>query len=289
MKAFVDWVLAQRQRLVIMAVVAAPLLPIVTGGLMALETARRGLLRSGLAAVFGILALLMLAVATRGDLPMFAAIGVLSFGSGVLAGELIRRAGNLTFAFQAALLVCFLTVLLIVLVGPDTGTLFAPATRELVEVLRASGASEDEIASVVGGSERVLLSAAVFSQLIGPLLLGYWWTKLAGGERTFGAEFRKLALGRLLGGVATLVIVLGLAFNTQVVQNFSTLALFGFLFQGLAVFHAWAHAKRWHVAVVAVVYLLLVTPLTVFLLFTLSVVGLADNWFNLRARLAPQA
>src|SRR5690606_27424218 len=114
---------------------------------MALETARRGLLRSGLAAVFGILALLMLAVATRGDLPMFAAIGVLSFGSGVLAGELIRRAGNLTFAFQAALLVCFLTVLLIVLVGPDTGTLFAPATRELVEVLRASGASEDEIAS----------------------------------------------------------------------------------------------------------------------------------------------
>lgn len=289
MKVFVDWLLAQRQRLIIVAVVAAPLLPIVTGGLMALETVRRGVLQSALAAAIGVAALLLLAVATRGDVSMFAAIGAVSFGSGVLAGQLIRRAGNLSFAFQAAVLVCFLSVLLIVLVGPDTSTMFAPATRELVEVLRASGASEDEIAAVVGGSERVLLSAAVFSQLVGPLLLGYWWAGLAAGERTFGAEFRRLSLGRLLGLVATLVIVLGLAFDAQLVQNFTSLALFGFLFQGLAVLHAWAHAKRWHVGVVVAVYLLLVTPLTVFLLFALSVVGLADNWFNLRARLTPQA
>ena len=42
MKAFVDWVLAQRARLIIVAVVAAPLLSVFSAALIALETARRG-------------------------------------------------------------------------------------------------------------------------------------------------------------------------------------------------------------------------------------------------------
>ena len=41
-KTLTDWLLAQRQRLVIVAIVTAPLLPMVTAALLALETTRRG-------------------------------------------------------------------------------------------------------------------------------------------------------------------------------------------------------------------------------------------------------
>jgi hypothetical protein len=285
MKAFVDWVLAQRQRLIIVAVVAAPLLPIFTAGLLALETARRGTVQGLVSGAIGVGALLALGAAVRGDLAMFAAMGIVSFGAGVVVGELIRRAGNLTFAFQAAVLLCFLAVLAVLLLGPGTDVLFAPAIRELVAFLRASGATEEEVATFVDGAGSALLAPAVFLVLICPLMLGYWWLVLASGQRRFGAEFRALALGRMLGAGATVAVAAGLVFDTEVVQNFRFLALFSFLFQGLAVFHAWAHAKRWHVGIVAAVYVLLLTPLTV----VVSLVGLVDNWFNLRAPLRSQA
>jgi uncharacterized protein YybS (DUF2232 family) len=84
-------------------------------------------------------------------------------------------------------------------------------------------------------------------------------------------------------------VALGLVFDTALVQNLSALALLAFVFQGLAVLHAWAHAKRWHPGLVAPVYVLLVTPVRVLVIFVLSAVGLLDNWFDLRARLRSQA
>jgi hypothetical protein len=66
------------------------------------------------------------------------------------------------------------------------------------------------------------------------------------------------------------------------------LALAAFVLQGLAILHAWAHAKRWHVAFVAPVYVLLVTPLMLLVLLGLGTLGLLDNWFDLRAPLRVQ-
>jgi hypothetical protein len=131
----------------------------------------------------------------------------------------------------------------------------------------------------------VLLGGVIFSQLVGALLLAYWLLTVARGEVRFGAEFRALKLGRLLGAIATLVIAAGLVFDAPVVQNLTALALLGFLFQGFAVLHAWAYAKRWHVGVLVPVYVLLVTPLTVVVVLAFGIVGLLDNWLDLRARL----
>jgi uncharacterized protein YybS (DUF2232 family) len=90
----------------------------------------------------------------------------------------------------------------------------------------------------------------------------------------------------LLSVLATTVVALGLVLAAPLVQNLTALALLSFVVQGFAVFHAWAHAKRWHPGVVAAVYVLLMTPLTV---LVMGAVGLVDSWFNLRAPLRPQA
>jgi hypothetical protein len=283
-KAFVDWVFAQRQRPIILGVVAASLFPNVTAALLAVETARRGTLQGVVSALAGTAALLVLGWVVRGDLAMFATMGLLSFGAGVVIGELIRRAGTLTFAFQAVALFCFATVFAIVAFGPDTSTLFAPVIDELSAFLREGGMAEEEIALVADQTGRAFLAPAVASLFVLPLLLGYWWLTLASGQRRFAGEFRTLTLGRLLGVLGTVLIVLGLVFDTQLVQNLRSLALIVFLFQGLAVLHASAHAKRWHVGIVAGAYvLMLVVPVA------MSVVGLIDNWFNLRGRFLSQA
>lgn len=290
MKRFVQWVLAQRHRVVILAVVAAPLLPTLTAAFTGLGTARNGVQQGLVNAVIGVGCLALLGFAARADVATFALMGTVSFGAGVALGGLVRRAGNLVLSFQAAVLLSLLSVVVLSVAWPDLRTALDSIVMEFAAVLRASGADDAQIAVVEGQGGVVLLVAVVFSQLMGALMLTYWWVTLAGGERRFAAEFRRLRLGRLLGILATALLGLGLVFDRGLVQNLLPLALLAFVFQGLAVVHAWAHAKRWHPALVAPVYILLVTPPTVVLaVLALTTLGLVDHWFNLRASLRPQA
>jgi hypothetical protein len=288
MRAFVQWVLARRYRLILLAIMTAPVLPVVASALTSLDTARRGPMQGLVGAFIGIAGMIILAFLSGTNPAVFTAIAFVTFLSGVGIG-LLLKAGTLVLAFQAAVLASFGVVAAISLFATDARTLFEPFIAELVEILRASDATPEQIELVEGRGGMVLLAGAVFSQLMGALLLAYWWFALAAGDRRFGVEFRQLKLGRLLGVLATTVIVLGLVFDTALVQNLSALALLAFVVQGLAVLHAWANAKRWHPGLVAPVYVLLVTPLMVLVILGLSALGLLDNWFDLRARLHSQA
>jgi hypothetical protein len=294
LKAFVDWVLSKRLRLVVLAVAGAPLsLPVVSAALLALETARRGIVAGALAGIATILGLVLLGLLLRTqsqetEPALFASLGLVCAGSGVGIGALIRRAGHLVLAYQAAMLICFVAVGAVTVAGLDVRHYFEPAIRELVALV-SNELPPEQVAFIEERSVTVLLATIVFSQVIGALLLGYWWALLAAGQRRFGQEFRRLALGRSLGIFATALIALGLVFDSNLVQNLTPLALFGFLLQGVAVLHAWAHAKRWHPGLLAPLYLLLLLPpLNVLVVLPLSMVGLVDQWFDLRASLRPQ-
>src|SRR4051812_13580987 len=150
---------------------------------------------------------------------LFAAIGLVCAVSGVGIGLLIRRAGNLVLAYQAALLVAMVLVAAIWILDFDVDSFFEPAVSELVSVLKANDLPPEDVTLIEERGAAVILAAAVFWQLIGTLLLGYWWFLLATRQRRFGQEFRRLALGRVLGAIATLVFVLSLAFDFELVQN----------------------------------------------------------------------
>ena len=144
MKTLTDWLLAQRQRLVIVAIVAAPLLPILTAALLALETIRRGAVRGATSAAFGVAGLSLLAVLSRTGVLAFALIGLASMGGGVAIGILIRWAGNLVLAFQVVWLVCFVAVLAFGAFGPDpVGRVRAAADRSSRRRCRRPGAGSD--------------------------------------------------------------------------------------------------------------------------------------------------
>jgi hypothetical protein len=280
-----DWLLRKRQRLVVAAIVAAALMPVVAAALLCVETARRGVLAACSSAVFGVAGFALLALAVRADVATLVGIGAATFASGVAIGALLRRAGNLTFAFQGTVLIALVAVLLLGVFGPDPHALFDAGLRELSTVLRSGGADEQQIADVVAQSGSVLLVAAVFSHLVATLLLGYWWYGVVAQEARFGAEFRQLRLGRVLGIPLTVVLAVGLAFAVPLVQNLAPLAMLAFVLQGIAVVHAWAYARSWHPGFLAPLYVMLaVPPLMVLAILPLGALGLLDNWLNLRAR-----
>jgi hypothetical protein len=230
--------------------------------------------------------LLLLAALSRTDLSLFAAIGLVCAAVGVGIGALIRRSHSLVFAFQAAMLICLAAVGAIGFLGLDVRVFFDPAIQEIVAVLKSSDLPAQEIDYIEQRSVAVFLATAVFSQTIGALLLGYWWTLLAAGQRRFAEEFRWLRLGRSLGAVSTLLIGLALVFDWELVQNLWPLALLGFLLQGVAVLHAWGQARGWNPGLMAPLYVLLVLPpFNVLAVLPISIVGFVDSWFDLRASL----
>jgi hypothetical protein len=287
MKLAIDWVLARRYRLILLATVLAPLFQVLSAALIALETAERGIARGASAAVIGGLGVFALAFATHSNLALIGGFGAASLAAGLVLGGILRSGRGLRLAFQSTILLSVLAVLGVSLIGPGPAALFAPILDRLANVLKGNGATAEQLQAFHAAEPVVLglFAAAALTELLAALFLTYWWLGLAANNRRFGLEFRNLKLGLVLGVPATILVMVGLVLDAPLVQNLRPLALFGFLFQGLSVLHAWAYAKRWHPGLLVPVYVLLVSPLVAIVIIGLSGVGLLDNWFDLRAPL----
>ena len=291
MRAFVRWVLERRYRLVLLAIVFAPIpiLFFVTTALLTLETIRRGGLQGTYSALAGTAGILAVAFISGADSRALVTVGLIALFAGVALGVLVRRANSLALAFQGSLLVCVVAVIGANAFWPDPGVLIGVELAQIFEAFRDSGATEEQLA-IMRGWDTVFFGvagAAVFLELVAALLLGYWWNSLGGPDGRFGLQFRMLRLGRVLGVPATLLMAASLVLDVPLVQNLFPLALLGFWFQGLAVSHAWARAKRWHPTVLGAAYVLLISPLTGLVILVMGSVGLIDNWIDLRAPLQP--
>lgn len=291
MKSVIDWVVAQRYRPILLAMAFSALVPVLATALLGLVAVRRGAAQASISAAGGIAAVALIEVVTSGKVGMLTAFAAGTMIAGVALGALVAWARGLSLSFQATLLFCVVVAVAITLFGPTPHQIFAAVTDWLVNTLQKNGATEAQL-QAARSLDSLLLGlgfAVVFTGLVVGLLLIYWWVSLVRTDLAFGREFRLLRMGHVLGIPALIVVSVGLVLNTPVVQNLTLLALFAFLFQGLAVMHAWAHAKRWHPVLLGLVYLLFVTPLSLAAILGLSVVGLLDNVFELRSPLRAQA
>lgn len=291
MTAFVHWVLAQRYRLIVLAIAVAPLLPTLTAGLIALETLYRDTATGARSGAYVLLGSAALSLASGASVALVVAIGAVTVAAGLGVGALLRASRSLLLTFQATLMLSLVVVLALVLFGPDAASLFGSFVDEAADLMRERGATPDQILAVRSWQDVLLglIVAAAFAQIVAAALLGLWWWGLESGDAEFGAQFRSLRLGRVLGVPGTFVIGLSLFMNVALIQNLAPVLLAAFLFQGLAVVHAWAHARSWHVAVLGLMYLLMVTPVFGVLILLLGLIGLVDNWFDLRARVRSRA
>jgi hypothetical protein len=291
MRIFAAWVSSRSYRSILLAIVLVQIMAPLAGALLVLDALRRGPRAALLAA----------AVASAGFTAIGIALGASALEAtslclplvvGALSGALLAWSRSLSLAFQATV-TGFTAVALAafaLVVHPDRLGSFL--LNEALRVLELSGldAAQLELLMLIQPLDmtRMLLCVLLASSLLA-LLLGFWWHSLIATAPQFGTEFRQLRLGRVAAVILMAVVAAALVWRSPAVSAVAPLAALGFLFQGLAVLHARRHSEGWHRAVMPLVYLLLISPLALWIYLGVSAIGLLDNFFTLRARVEPRA
>jgi hypothetical protein len=135
----------------------------------------------------------------------------------------------------------------------------------------------DQIAPLFNGA----MGAGLATSLITALLVSRWWQSLLFKPGGFQAEFRRMALPRLLGmlvgvGVGLLFLLEG---SAQVwLRDLLFVAMFMYLFQGIAAVHRTVAVRGLSLAWLVAMYgLLLLVPR---MILFIACLGLADSWMG---------
>jgi len=287
MRSFIGWASSRPYRLVLLTIASVHILAPVAAALLVVDGLRRGPVAAMTSAVAAILGVASIGIIVGADLRETLSLTAPILLGGAASGVLLTWSRSLSLAFQGTIIGVIVTVLIVFTVAPEASRIGDILQNEVLMLLEAGGVSGPQLERFMlvnpGEFVRVLLISLLVS-LLAALMLGYWWYALIAEEVRFGDDFRALKLGRVAGIVLIVVIVADLLTDAELIQNLASMAVIGFLFQGLAVLHARSHSGRWPRAVTVVVYLVLVSPWMYVGLMGLSAVGLLDNVFDLRAR-----
>jgi hypothetical protein len=293
MRGIAEWATNRPYRTVLLTIVFAQLLAPIAAGLLVLDALRRGPVAAAISALISLVAIGLGGLTVGAGLGESVGLPAPVLAGAVAAGGLLGAYRSLALSFQVTLLGAIgLTVAAYALVpGADgLGEYLLGETLSLLESLGVTGEQLTVFATTPPSLlVETLLMYFVISVLSG-LMLGFWWYSLLTEGVRFGAAFRALRLGRVAGIGLMLLFLLRIVVDSELIQIAAQLAVIGFLFQGLAVMHARSRSDHWHGAIIVLVYvaLLTFTPLMLIAIAGLSVVGLLDNFFALRARVGPE-
>ena len=205
-----------------------------------------------------------------------------------LAAVLIRY-GSLNFCFQLAVLAGALVLVGVHAVLAEPAAVWERALHEMVTSLSAAGIKVDETA-LVGSLAQSMWGSCVALWLLtalSALFMGRWWQSLLESPGAFGREYRDLQVGVLLGVAATAVLAGALLTNWPMVDACAWVAMTALAFQGLAAAHRCKVNGRLTRGWLAAVYVLLIIPLSAFVMVAvLAAWGFVDNFLKLKTRAA---
>jgi hypothetical protein len=253
------------------------------GAVPALVALRRSA-RDGLLVALSASALLAAAMWFAGrPLPVGLTYAAWLLGPPLLLAALLGRTQSLSLCLQVTVLVGALLLVLLHLSLGDPAAFWAPFVRDLATEMQRRGLPlEIDTDVLVDVLARTLWGwIAVLTMLLGVLglFLARWWQAQLVAERgSFGVEFRALRLGRVLGVAAALLVVAALLTKQPLVDDLARLFVGALVLVGLAAVHRAKANERLAGAWLWVVYLLLITPLSPFVVLLLAGWGFADNW-----------
>jgi hypothetical protein len=217
-------------------------------------------------------------------------VALLFFGP-VLLGWLLRQIGSLNLVFQVALLAMAVLLMMVFAVLPDPVGMWRPQLELLWNSMAAAGLQFDgDRAVIVDAWARTIwggLAALSLATVFGAVLLGRWWQSLLDTPGSFGVEYQQLRLGRALGIAITVLFIVALLTDSALVGSLASVAFAALAFQGLAAAHrSKAFGRLDRAWLVAIYVLLIVLPVTSFVVLMLAIWGFADNWLRPRTRSA---
>ena len=285
MRRFAVWVSARRYRLILLAIACINYLPPISAALIVLDMLRRGP-SAGAISILSIGAGTLL-IAVLVNEPVVQSISLtfpVLLAAGVSAG-LLGWSRNLSLAFQLTVIGSIVLTLFVFVLIPEAAQIGAYLKNEVGTLLETGGASAEQLLAWQSLEPSAFTSVLLISSLgfiVTGLFLGFWWYTLTIEGVSFGAEFRELKLGLVTGIVLMVLVTANQLFDAELIGYLAALAVLGFLFQGLAVLHARSHQDKWPFGVILMVYLLLVSPLYLYVFMGICAIGLLDNFFSLR-------
>jgi hypothetical protein len=247
----------------------------------ALLTLQRGP-RAGAAVAIGASLVLAAAVWAIGRPPQVGLVyAAWMLGPPFALAVLLGHSRSLSLCLQVATLASVVLVVLLHAAFGDPTRFWEPLVRELAQEME-----RHDLPMAVDVDTFVKVFAptlwgwvAVLTMLLAmcAVFLARWWQSLGGRPGSFGAEFRALRLGRVLGAASVVVIGLSFWLDNLAVDDLARLFLGSLLLVGLAAAHRYKAERNLHAAWLWVTYtgLVIVSPIMV---PALAGWGFVDNW-----------
>lgn len=216
-------------------------------------------------------------------------IGIIAvIGSALALGMIWRRTGSLNLCFQLAVLAAALALTLIYVLVPEPEAMWVTRLTRLLQTMSQAGiAIEGDVDALVRVWARTMwgaLAAMTLGAVLTSVFMGRWWVSLLQAPGEFGAEYRQLRLGRVLGMGVTLLFALAMWTQSAWLDSLAWVALAGLSFQGLAAAHRGKAIGKLNRGWLAAIYVALLMPLsTSVTVLVLAIWGFADNWLRPRA------
>ncbi|MEY2855007.1 MAG: hypothetical protein RL030_2139 [Pseudomonadota bacterium] len=204
-------------------------------------------------------------------------------GPPLLLAILLHRTESMSLCLQVATLVG--AVLLVALHGSlgDPQQFWAPFVRDLAQEMKTRGVpmdlEKDGLADTLARTLWGWVAVLTMTLAMCALFLARWWQTLPERAGAFGAEFRQIRLGRVLGVAAAVVIGVSLVSDWALVDDIGRLFLGSLVIVGLAAVHRAVSEGKVGSAWLWVTYatLVLVAP---FAVIALAAWGFVDNWLR---------
>lgn len=241
--------------------------------------------REGLLVAFAASVLLAAAMWAGGrSLPVGLTYAAWLLAPPLLLAVLLARTQSLSLCLQVTTLVGVLLLVLLHLSFGDPAKFWAPFVRDLANEMQRRGLPlEIDTDMLVDVLARTLWGwIAILTMLLAvlALFLARWWQSQLGAAGGFGAEFRAVRLGRVLGVAAAAFVVAGLFVQAPLVDDLARLFVGALMVVGLAAAHRAKVEGSLAAGWLWAIYLLMITPLMPFVVLALAGWGFADNWLR---------
>ncbi len=209
--------------------------------------------------------------------------------SPVLLALVLKRTGSLNLCFQLAVAGVTAAVIAVHLALSDPAAVWVQLLTTAVQQAGAAGLHMppdttliiDQWARTMWGG----LAALVLATILAGLFLGCWWQTLLQAPGRFGAEYRQLRLGGVLGVAVTALFIAVFVTDSGLIGSLAWVAFVALSFQGLAAAHRSKAGGRLNRGWLAAIYVLLIVPIsTSITVIVLAIWGFADNWLRPRTQ-----
>jgi hypothetical protein len=254
------------------------------GAVPALHALARGP-RAGALVAAGAAALLALAIWFIGrSVPVGVIYSAWVLGPPLALAWVLRRTGSLSLCLQLAVLAGIAMLIVLHAALGDPTKFWSPVVGQLAQEMQRRGLELEDV--FIDALARSLWGwVTILTLLLGmcAVFLARWWQRLAAGPGSFGAEFREIRLGRVLGVSAAGAVAAAFLIDHPLADDLARFLVSALALIGIAAAHRLRYERGANTAWLWALYVVVVLASPV-ALPALAGVGFVDNWLRSGSR-----